>query len=106
MNGVKFVTSFPGDTYAGIADEFNITEERIRKYNEVNSTVELEFGSRVFIANKKKKAPRDCETHTAQPGESMHSIAQDYGVKIESIYKMNKISFSKGVKLGQVLKLR
>jgi len=106
VNGVKFVTSNPGDTYAGIADEFNITEERIRKYNEVNSTVELEFGSRVFIANKKKKAPKNCETHTAQPGESMHSIAQDYGVKIESIYKMNKISFSKGVKLGQVLKLR
>ena len=106
VNGVKFVTSFPGDTYAGIADEFNISEERIRNYNEVNSTVELKIASRVFIANKKKKAPKNCETHTAQPGESMHSIAQDYGMKIESIYKLNKISFSDGVKLGQVLRLR
>ena len=106
VNGVKFVTSNPGDTYAGIADEFNMPEERLRNYNEVNSTVELDNGSRVFIANKKKKAPKNCETHIALPGESMHSIAQDYGIKIMSIYKLNKIPLSKGVTLGQVLKLR
>ena len=106
VNGVKFVTAIPGDTYAGIADEFRTSEERIRKYNEVNSTVILFTGSRVFIASKKKKAPRGCETHATREGESMHSIAQDYGIKIESIYKMNKISFTMGVTVGQVLRLR
>jgi len=106
VNGVKFVTSNPGDTYAGIADEFNITEERIRSYNEVNSTVELKNDSRVFIAKKKKKAPKNCDLHAVLPGESMHSISQDYGMKIESIYKLNKIPFTSGVQLGQVLKLR
>jgi len=106
VNGVKFVTSNPGDTYAGIADEFNITEERIRSYNEVNSTVELKKFARVFIAKKKKKAPKNCEVHSVQPGESMHSIAQDYGMKMENIYKLNKIPFTSGVQLGQMLKLR
>ena len=106
VNSVKFVTAIPGDTYAGIADEFRTTEERIRKYNEVNSTVILYAGDRVFIASKKKKAPRGCETHATREGESMHKIAQDYGVKIESIYKMNKIPFTMGVTVGQVLKLR
>ena len=106
VNGVKFVTTQPGDTYAGIADEFRISEERLRSYNEVNSTVILNPGDRVFIAKKKKKAPKKCETHTVQEGESMHSISQDYGIRIVNIYKMNKIPFSKGVKVGQVLKLR
>ncbi|MDD4969285.1 MAG: glucosaminidase domain-containing protein [Paludibacter sp.] len=106
VNGVKFVTSLPGDSYAGIADEFRITEDRIRNYNEVNSTVELKNGSRVFLAAKKKKAPKNCETHAVQVGESLHSISQDYGIRIKSIYKMNKIPFSEGVQLGQVLKLR
>ena len=106
VNGVKFVTSFQGDTYAGIADEFRISEERIRSFNEVNSTVIVNPGTRVFISMKKKKAPGNCETHSVQPGESMHSIAQDYGVRIESIYKMNKIPLTMGVKLGQVLRLR
>ena len=106
VNGVKFVTSLPGDTYAVIADEFNINEERLRNYNEVNSTIELKTGSRVFISMKKKKAPKNCETHTTQIGESMHSISQDYGIRVESIYKLNNIPFSEGVKPGQVLKLR
>jgi LysM repeat protein len=106
VNGVKFITSLSGDTYAGIADEFRITEERVRSYNEVNSTVELKKGSRVFLSLKKKKAPKNCLTHAVQLGESLHSISQDYGIKILSIYKLNKIPFSEGVKLGQVLKLR
>jgi len=106
VNGVKFVTSLSGDTYAGIADEFRISEERIRSYNDVNSTIVLKTGSRVFIALKKKKAPKDCLTHAVQLGESYHSISQDYGIKLMSIYKLNKIPLSEGVRLGQVLKLR
>jgi len=106
VNGVRFVTSLPGDTYAGIADEFRISEERVRSYNEVNSTVDLKNGSRVFLSLKKKKAPKDCPTHSVLLGESLHSISQDYGIKIISIYKLNNIPFTDGVKLGQLLKLR
>jgi len=106
VNGVKFVTSQSGDTYAGIGDEFRITEDRMRKYNEVNSTVELKAGTRVFIAMKKKKAPMNCESHKVQFGESLHSISQDYGIRLLSIYKLNKIPLSESVKLGQLLKLR
>lgn len=106
VNGVKFVTSQSGDTYAGIADEYRISEERIRNYNDVNSTVELKVGTRVFISMKKKKAPKNCESHKVQVGESLHSISQDYGIKLLSIYKLNKIPLSESVKLGQVLLLR
>jgi len=106
VNGVKFVTSLSGDTYAGIADEFRISEERIRNYNDVNSTSELKAGSRVFISFKKKRAPKICGPHAVGIGESMHSISQDYGIKLLSLYKLNNISLSDGVKLGQVLKLR
>jgi len=106
VNGVKFVTSLSGDTYAGIADEYRISEERIRSYNEVNSTVELKVGTRVFISMKKKKAPKECESHKVLPGESLHSISQDYGMKLVSLYKLNKIPLSESAKLGQVLLLR
>jgi len=106
VNGVKFVISIPGDTYAGIADEFRTTEERIREYNEVALSTALNPGTRVFLSAKKNKAPENCETHIAQFGESMHSIAQDYGIRIESIYKLNKIPYTQGVIEGQVLKLR
>ena len=106
VNKVKFVTSLPGDTYATIADEFRITEERLRNYNEVNSSTYLKTGTRVFIDSKRNKAPKDNKTHTVQPGESMRSISQDYAIKTVSLYKMNKMTSSDGAKQGQILRLR
>ena len=106
VNKVKLVTSLPGDTYGSIADEFNITEERLRGYNEVNSSASLNPGTRVFVDMKRNKAPKENKTHTVLPGESMYSISQDYGVKVVSLYKLNNISFTDGARVGQVLNLR
>jgi LysM repeat protein len=106
VNGVKFVTSGNGDTYATIADEFNITEARIRAYNEVDFSAILPIGTRVFIESKKNKAPKEFDTHIVENGESMYSISQDYAVKVAKLYKLNKLPFTDGISYGQVLKLR
>ena len=106
VNGVKFVISCNGDSYKSIADEFNITETRIRNYNEIDNNAVLTDGTRVFIESKKNKAPKECKTHTISDGESMYSISQDYAVKVEKLYTLNKIPFTQGVMYGQVLKLR
>jgi len=106
VNKVKLVTSMDGDTYATIADEFNLTEERLRNYNEVNSSTYLKPGTRVFIDTKRSKAPKENKTHAVQAGESMYSISQDYGMKVLSLYELNKMAFTDGVRNGQVLVLR
>ena len=106
VNGVKFVTSNSGDTYVAIADEFNLSEARVREYNEIDSNTSLSIGIRVFIESKKNKASTESETHFVQDGESMYSIAQYYGIKVESLYLLNKIPFTEGASLGQALKLR
>jgi hypothetical protein len=106
VNGVKFVTSCIGDTYASIADEFKLTLNRIYEYNEVDSSTGLSVDTRVFIQSKKKKAPKGYDTHVVQEGESMYSISQDYGVKVKNLYRLNKMAFSDGAQYGQELKLR
>jgi LysM repeat protein len=106
VNGVKFVTSNSGDTYVAIADKFNLSEARLREYNEIDSNTSLSIGIRVFIELKKNKASTESETHVVQDGESMYSISQYYGIKVESLYLLNKIPFTEGASLGQVLKLR
>jgi LysM repeat protein len=106
VNGVKFVTSSNGDTYATIADEFNITEARIRTYNEVDFSATLPIGKRVFIESKKNKAPKEFDTHIVEEGESMYSISQDYAIKVAKLYKLNKVPFTDGISYGQVIKLR
>lgn len=106
VNKVEFITSYSGDSYAGIADEFHLTENRLREYNEVDSNAELAVGTRVFIESKKNKAPKECKSHVVLEGESMYSISQDYGVKVENLYHLNKMPFSQGAIIGQTLKLR
>jgi len=106
VNGVKFVTAKSEDTYAQIADEFKTSEIRIRNFNEVDVNEALTEGTRVFIESKKNKASRECKTHVVPEGESMYTISQDYAVKVTKLYEMNKIPFTEGVTVNQILKLR
>jgi LysM repeat protein len=106
VNGVKFVTALPDDNYSLIADEFNMSVERLLAYNDLTLETQLRAGTRVFVGSKKNKAPKECSTHQILNGESMLSIAQDYGVKVVKLYKLNKMPFNQGGRLGQVLKLR
>ncbi|HEY5508073.1 MAG TPA: glucosaminidase domain-containing protein, partial [Paludibacter sp.] len=106
VNGVLFVTATAGDSFGAIADEFNIGEVRLRRYNDVNSDARLAAGDRVFIAIKKKKAEKECPTHRILAGESMRRISQDYAVSVTELYKLNNMPFEGGAKLGQVLVLR
>lgn len=106
VNGVKFIVALSDDNYNLIADEFNMSVERLLSYNDLSDNVQLEPGTRVFINSKKNKAPRECKTHKIFQGESMYSVSQDYGVKVVKLYKLNKMPFTQGAKVGQVLKLR
>ena len=105
-NNIKCVIAEAGDTYGSIGDEFNVSEKHIRSYNDVNASTKLKQGDWVYIRPKKSKAAKNNQFHTVQAGESMHSISQYYGIKLESLYKLNEMSFSAGAALGQSLKLR
>lgn len=106
VNGVLFVTSTRSDTYASIGDEFDLSDERIRRYNDVTGTAILLPGKRVFIAAKKHKAPKECIKHAVNVGESMYSISQDYGIKVVDLYRLNDMDFSQSAVFGQILRLR
>lgn len=106
VNGVKFVVALPEDDYAMIADEFNMSVERLFSYNDLMSGARLKPGTRIFISHKKNKAPKECLKHQVMPGESMYSISQDYAIKLAKLYKLNKMDFTVGASIGQVLKLR
>ncbi|MCL1868063.1 MAG: glucosaminidase domain-containing protein [Paludibacter sp.] len=105
-NGVKFVIAVKGDTYGSIADELRISENKLRLYNEVEQNTPIAAGQRVYIKAKKKKAAKGIDTYTIRRGDSMYSIAQEFGVKIQSLYDMNKMPYSEGAKEGKVLKMR
>lgn len=105
-NGVKMIVARAGDSFTSLAAATGIREDRLRYYNDVPEHATLRPGSIVYLAKKKKKGVRAYPVHVVQAGETLYGIAQNYGIQLISLYKLNNMSFEQGATIGQVLKLR
>lgn len=106
LNYIKMIVATDTDTYASIATEFNISEKRLRKYNDVGDDATLKKGNIVYLSIKKKKASRANPVHVVQQGETLYGISQVYGIQLISLYKINNLAFTDGAYIGQIIKLR
>jgi LysM repeat protein len=97
-----------GDTFQSIGQEIGISYRKIAKYNERSKNDRLTEGEVIWLKKKQKKAPKDYKgrLHYVRAGESMYSIAQSYGIRLKSLYKMNGMSPYDDLRIGQGLKLR
>lgn len=107
-NKTYYVVPLSGDTYASISRWSGVSERRLRKYNEVPHHASLQNGDIVFLEKKRKKAARSLK-HTiyiVKSGDSVHGIAQHYGMRVETIYKLNDLALGASIQVGQKLKIR
>lgn len=105
-NGVECVFSQPGDTYASIAAEYNLSEEKILKFNDLSVSENLTPNTVVYIRKKKNKSSKEFTNHMVQTGENLYRISQKYAIKLQKLYDINHISYNKGATVGMTLKLR
>lgn len=106
-NETFYVLARQGDTFRSIALETGVSERRLIKYNEVDKSYRLKAGEPVFLEQKSSRV--DCSLrksqHTVKAGESLHAIAQSYGVRLERLYKANRLPASYAPRVGDRLKL-
>lgn len=105
-NGVKMIVARTGDSYASLSAASGIREDKLRYYNDAPEHATLRPGMIVYLAKKKKKGARAYPVHIVQEGETLYGIAQNYGIQLISLYKLNKLNFDQGATIGQVIKLR
>lgn len=106
QNGVPFVYSMEGETYASIADANNLFLREILKYNDLSSEVSLTPGTLVYLQPKKKQADKGLDKHVVEQGETMRGISQMYGVRLSSLYKLNGMSSTAVLREGDIIRLR
>ena len=104
--GLLYVYAKDNDSFDQIARNLDFSVRDLKKFNEVPEDFPLQKGDIVYLEKKKKKADKPNYDHVVQIGESMHSIAQKYGIQIKSLYKMNKKDKDYVPEEGDVLKLR
>ncbi|MBR5988684.1 Flagellum-specific peptidoglycan hydrolase FlgJ [Prevotella aff. ruminicola Tc2-24] len=97
-----------GDTFKSIGEEVGISYRKIAGYNERHRKDRLEEGEVIWLKKKQKKAPKEYKgrIHEVREGESMYSIAQAYGIRLKSLYKMNHLSPEHQIRVGERLRVR
>lgn len=108
VNGKRCVVARKGDTWDSLSKELKVSRRRLLKYNEADKDMALVAGTNVFLQKKAKKAEAKYKKywHKIKPGESLYSISQQYGMRIESLYKMNYKDASYVPVVGDLLKVR
>ena len=91
-NGVMCIKANGRETWESIAKEFAVPKFKLLEYNEAIESLTINSGDFIYLQKKQKKGDKRYGKnywHHVQQGESMYSIAQLYGIRISSLYKLN-----------------
>ena len=105
INGVKCTILYPGETLASIAMKYNIPIYKILKFNETTDESDLHEGDIIFLEKKKRKYHGTQDYYRVQTGETLFSIAQQFGIRTASLAKMNHKNLFSELKEGEKLRL-
>lgn len=106
-NGVPFIYAVEGETLSAIAAANDLTYREILRFNDLSQGQELSTGDIVYIAAKKTKAAKGQSRYVVQSSEeTLWSISQQFGVKVDALSKLNGFSPARELYEGQVIKLR
>lgn len=106
-NNNYYITVQPGDNLPTLSMMTGVSKRKLRKYNELPKSYVPQPGDVLFLQKKRSKADKSLRgiPHIVQPGESMHSIAQRYGIRLESLYKLNELAPDYMPQSGHMLRL-
>lgn len=106
-NGVSYILAKEGDTYDRLASLFRVSAGRLRKFNEVSETAVLSKDDIVYIERKRKHWEGTSSVHTVRAGsESLYDIAQNYGVRVKPLARLNKLETNAVLPKGSTVNLR
>ena len=108
FNDNYYLIAREGDTFKSLGKEVGISWRKLARYNERDKHTVLRKGDIVYLKKKRKKAPKQYKRrpHVIKPGESMYLVAQRYGIRLKSLYKMNHLDPEVPVSIGTKRRIR
>lgn len=106
-NGVPFVYSLEGESYASIAHDYHLFLREILRFNDALSDKRLDPGTTVYLQSKKSQTKRGLDKYISdEGGETLYELSQRFGVKLKDLCKMNDLGRDYVTKPGDELDLR
>lgn len=107
FNDNYYIRARRGDTFRLIGEEIGVSYRKIARYNERDKDDVLTEGEIVFLKKKQKRAPKAFKNrpHVVREGESLYIIAQIYGMRLSSLYKLNDFTTDHVIHVGDVVRV-
>ena len=104
-NGVRCYKLLTDDSFEKISKATGISVKRLLYYNDLPEETELYRDDYVYLAKKRNKTQKHTPIYKVRSGDSMHSIAQEFGITLKALYKLNGLEYGTPAKVGMKLKL-
>ena len=90
-NGVQCTIARQGDTWESLATEFRYSLKKLLEFNEAVPEISIHEGDFIYLERKATKGPKEMkgQWHKVTNDDSMFSIAQRYGIRLKTLYKLN-----------------
>jgi DNA-directed RNA polymerase subunit H (RpoH/RPB5) len=105
-NGLHYLVIQDRTTFQEISKNHHLHLWEIYRFNDLDRDAkEPEMGQRIYLNRKRSKVKKGQLTHTVIHGETMYEISQQYGIRIRSLYRINRMNKGTQAQTGDVIKL-
>lgn len=104
INETKVVYVTKGTSFLALAKQYDVDLSKIFEFNDMKRREESDCDQLIYL-QRKRKTGRDAY-HTVQPGETLHDIAQEQGIRLESLQELNWLKEGDMPAIGEKLSLR
>lgn len=105
-NGLKSIVVLKGDTFEKIAQEFGLKDWEIYAYNDYHKGQQPRENEILYIEPKHRRAGKSHKTHRFESDDTMHFLAQRYGIKLRRLYHLNRMKPGEKPEVGDIIYLR
>jgi LysM repeat protein len=105
INETKVIFIPKGTSYLKVAEENDISLARLFEFNDLHSSLDIaQVDQLLFLQRKRKKGAN--EYHIVMQGETLHDVAQNEGIRLESLLEYNFLKYGMQPKVGEKLFLQ
>jgi murein DD-endopeptidase MepM/ murein hydrolase activator NlpD len=94
-----------GETLFRIALSYGVTVQEIASLNAIVDPSNIQVGQRLLVPGAMVLSSPIAQTHVVQPGETLRSIAELYGLNMDDLVVLNNVANPDSIYVGQVLNL-
>ncbi len=104
-NGLRTIVVGEGDTYESLTKRFKLKDWQLYTYNDFGKGRQPRPNEILYLESKYRKASLLHPKHVTEDGDTMHYIAQRYGIRLKQLLRRNRMHEGDEPAAGQIIYL-